>query len=172
MNLSSVMNSPPGGKGGSVSSRWQVLDDDDCACDYGTNCLFKRSSRLDKCDARKDCECRNVFHAKCKSSTAAAQQQLPEIGREHGDSFCTHTRRAGLVSAAVASAQGTTGTEAQKPVSYVQVTSMATVATGASKDVVTSLLLSELQVCKWCDVVVACCVCVCMFVTPLTEFTP
>jgi len=73
MNLSSVMNSPPGGKGGSVSSRWQVLDDDDCACDYGTNCLFKRSSRLDKCDARKDCECRNVFHAKCKSEAAAAQ---------------------------------------------------------------------------------------------------
>jgi len=65
MNLSSVMNSLPGGKGGSFGSRWQVLDDDDCAFDYGTNCLFKRSTRLDKCDARKDCKCRNVFHAKC-----------------------------------------------------------------------------------------------------------
>jgi len=37
------------------------------ACNYGNNCLFKRSKRLDssKCDARKDYECRNVFHAKC-----------------------------------------------------------------------------------------------------------
>ena len=59
------MNSPPGNKGGSVGSRRQVLDDDDCACDYGANCLFKRSNRLDKCDARKDYQCGNVFHTKC-----------------------------------------------------------------------------------------------------------
>ena len=74
MNLSSVMNSPPGGKGGSVSSRWQLLDDDDCACDYGTNCLFKRSTRLDQCDARKDCECGNVFHAKCVEASLRSEE--------------------------------------------------------------------------------------------------
>jgi len=50
------------------------------------------------------------------------------------------------VSAAAAAAQATTGAEAQKSarVSYGQVTSMAAVATGASKDVATSLFL-ELQ---------------------------
>jgi len=74
MNLSSVMNSPPGGKGGSVGSRWQVLDDDDCACDYGTNCLFKRSTRLGKCDAMKDCECGNVFHAKCVEASLSLEE--------------------------------------------------------------------------------------------------
>ena len=50
------------------------------------------------------------------------------------------------VSAAAASAQATTGAEAQKLVSYGQVTSMVTVATGASQDVGTSLLLSRVAV--------------------------
>jgi len=52
------------------------------------------------------------------------------------------------VSAAAAAAQATTGAEAQKSarVSYGQVTSMAAVATGASKDVATSLLLSRVAV--------------------------
>jgi len=68
------MNSPPGGKGGSVGSRWQVLDDDDCACDYGANCLFKRFTRLDKCDAMKDCECGNVFHAKCVEASLRLEE--------------------------------------------------------------------------------------------------
>ena len=45
----------------------------------------------------------------------------------------------------IASAQATTGAEAQKSVSYGQVTSMATVVTGAN-DVVTSLLLSGVAV--------------------------
>ena len=47
------------------------------------------------------------------------------------------------VSAAAASAQTTTGAEAQKSVSYGQVTTMANVTTGANKDVTTSLLLSR-----------------------------
>ena len=52
------------------------------------------------------------------------------------------------VSAAAATAQATTGAEAQKSarVSYRQVTCMAAVATGASKDVGTSLLLSRVAV--------------------------
>jgi len=45
-----------------------------------------------------------------------------------------------------AAAQATTGTEAQKSVSYGQVTSIATVATGARKDVTTTLLLSRVAV--------------------------
>jgi len=51
------------------------------------------------------------------------------------------------VSAAVAVAQATTGSEAQKSarVSYGQVTSMSAVVTGASKDVATSLLLSRVE---------------------------
>jgi len=50
------------------------------------------------------------------------------------------------VSAATGAPQSTTGAEAQKSVSYGQVTSMATVATGASKDVATSLLLPRVAV--------------------------
>ena len=50
------------------------------------------------------------------------------------------------VSAVVAAAQTTTGAEAQKSVSYGQVTRMAIVATGASKDVATSHLLSRVVV--------------------------
>jgi len=52
------------------------------------------------------------------------------------------------VSAAAAAAQATTGAKAQKSarVSYGQVTSMAAVETGASKDVATSLLLSRVAV--------------------------
>jgi len=52
------------------------------------------------------------------------------------------------VSVATATAQATTGAEAQKlaRVSYGQVTSMAAVATGANKDVTTSLLLSRVAV--------------------------
>ena len=51
------------------------------------------------------------------------------------------------VSAAAAAAQATTGAEAQKSarVSYGQVTSMAAVATGASKYVTTSRLLSRVE---------------------------
>jgi len=51
-----------------------LLDDDDCACDYGTNYLFKRSTRLDQCDARKDCECENVFHAKCVEASLRSEE--------------------------------------------------------------------------------------------------
>ena len=50
------------------------------------------------------------------------------------------------VSAPAAAAQATTGAEAQKSVSYGQVTSMAAVATGASKHVATSLFLSRIAV--------------------------
>ena len=44
------------------------------ACDYGNNCLFKQSTRLDTCDARKDCECGNVFHAKCVEASLRLEE--------------------------------------------------------------------------------------------------
>ena len=94
-----------------------------------------------------------VRHARlCSSSSCASHDG--NTGAEIGRDLQTAVARmpggqassGAPVSAAAASAQATTGAEAQKSVSYGQVTSMATVATGASKDVATSLLLSRVAV--------------------------
>ena len=87
-----------------------------------------------------------------KSAAAVAQATTggAEIGRDLQTAFARmpgeQASSGAPVSAEAASAQATTGTEAQKSVSYGQVTSMATVATAASKDVATSLLLSRVAV--------------------------
>ena len=94
------------------------------------------------CDCDCDCSCAIVEATTGAQAQKSAENMETPFARMPG----AQASSGAPVSAAAASAQATTGAEAQKPVSYGQVTSMATVVTGANKDVVTSLLLSGVAV--------------------------
>ena len=90
--------------------------------------------------------------AEISSSSCASQDGSTgaEIGRESMQTAFARipggqVSSGAPVSTAVAGAQATTGAEAQKLVSYGQVTSMATVATGARQDVQPHFCCLELQ---------------------------
>jgi len=97
--------------------------------------------------------------------------------REHADSICTHARRAGLVrrarlcsSSSCASHDGSRGAEIGIIWAGHQHGHRGNWRQQGCGNL--TFVVSSCSVCIWCDVVVACCVCVCMFLTPLAEVTP
>jgi len=113
------------------------------------------------------------------------QQQLRKPRREHrrrnrprpADSICTHARRAGLVrrarlcsSSICASHDGSRGAEIGIIWAGHQHGHRGNWRQQGCDNL--TFVVSSCSVCIWYDVVVACCVCVCMFLTPLAEVTP
>ena len=91
-----------------------------------------------------------ICHIKiiCTGSVPVSKRHFGGLTAGPALKYLVGGKRGAPVSATAAAAQATMGAEAQKSaqVSYGQVTRMAAVATGASKDVATSLLLSRVVV--------------------------